>query len=421
MKMKKATPKVLVIEDKQSDFLLVKDLLKLIVERDNAFHDIEAFLIEDKPATNVASALRLLEKAHREGEPYDIVILDLELDDKMPEGTSAMWTEGQDARLNELEAKFPGLKLISIIRELGVAKEIIVFTSHPKYELVLRALRDGAIDFVEKYRSNEQLPASVLSCWQRILVKDSNRLFENRIKDLIPYTEKGLARRFSAYFTDFAQLVTITSEDIINYVKERFGLDPQNDPEDFLVQLLKKQEDKSQAMLQRLEADLSSREVRDKPESLNTLLGVIQKELLPCLLIKRANLDWQIPNPNDLLIRTFHNDARAILREIILGTLITQSNFGDERLDLQITAQLIGDQVEICIQDNLPLILPEDAEKINAGFNYQFNYSTSPQELFSRTWGLSVVQQIAILSGGRLNVKAQSPGNLITYFAPSFH
>jgi DNA-binding NarL/FixJ family response regulator len=391
---------ILIVEDKNIDHLRILDLLGSISDQEKIFHGIKDF--ECTRVESAKDAEALLSKAAENQKPFDIMILDLEL----PEYNNASSRADME--------KDRGLGLIKMARDS--VRDIVIFTIFDEYNYLQSALRQGVVNYVDK-KHKEELPLRVLSCWQGILKKDSTSLFEDRVKSLIPYTEKGLARRFSAYFIEFAQLVTITSEDILRYVKERFGLDQKKDPEDFMVRLLKKQADKSTEMENKLKSDLSPGEADENKEPLYLLMEKIHQELLPCLLVKRVDLNFDFPESEDLSIRTFQNDARAVLQEVILGALSAQPDYpaySNENLYINITAQTKGDQIEIGITDNLTPIPSEDAQKINAGFNY----SSDPSNKFSQTWGLSVVQQVALLNGGRLHVKPQTAGNVITYFAP---
>lgn len=401
-------PTILLVEDNLDHYEHVKNLLGRITDTDRASHGIEEFcyIPKEGPATTAAQAILLLEEAARKKTPFDIFILDLEI----PEND-------HDVRPSE----YTGLDLLERARDMGAAREIIIHTIHKRTDTVLQALRGGAIDFVEKHSEDSKaLLPRVLGCWQRILAKNSANLLEERVKDLIPYAETGLAHRFTTCFADLVQMVTYTTEDIEQYAHERFGLDRERDAQDYLMRCLNKQRTElkiAQENWAALKADLSPRDEQEKTDRLESLLDEIEAKLAPCLQVKKLSVRRNFAPDGETSIRDFHDDVRAILHEIIAGALSVLPDYGD-RKTIAVDIRPHDGQAEVRFTDDLAqaLIPGDDAQIINSGF---FVGPEHGRARFGRAWGLSIAQHIALRGGGRLLVEPHyGQGNLITYFVP---
>jgi hypothetical protein len=133
--------------------------------------------------------------------------------------------------------------------------------------------------------------------------------------------------------------------------------------------------------------------------------------LLPCLIVKNVTFTCGDGSAADVL--TFEDDVRGVLREIVAGALETLPDYDEIEHPINIKIGSESGQVKVSFMDSLKPISGEDAKKINEGSNI------SPHRRFGREWGLSVVQNIAIRGGGRLEVEPQVQGNVVTYFIPS--
>jgi CheY-like chemotaxis protein len=335
------------------------------------------------------------------GSKYHLLLLDLGIPRK---------------RVGEATPPENGEELLEKVRRTGTAKEVIVISVWKQVQHVARAFRGGAIDFIAKPYTAKVLQARVIEGWKRLLAKESTRILgEERIRNLVPYAEKGLAHRFSTCFSSLVRTVAHSSEDIERYMSERYGLDRRKDAEDYFFKCMNEQEEtvmKTKQEWAALKAPLQSKEETHEIAAVETLLRQIHQVLLPCFIVKNAEIEFSAENAGEIL--TFEDDARAVLTEILVGVLNQLPDYGEPKQTINVKVKNANGQVSVRFADRLDRITLLDSKNINAGSNI------TPDRRFGREWGLSVVQHIAMRGGGRLEVEPQKTrGNFVTYFIPS--
>jgi response regulator of citrate/malate metabolism len=387
-------PRVLIVEDDPRQLQAIKHFLDAI-STDSRDLGIDHF--DSDLALTVEEAERFFTQSN--GEPYDLLLLDLSIPRK--EGAPELAENGQE--------------LLEKVRREGAAKEVVVISIWYVVDQVARAFRSGAVDFIAKPYTIDVLQAKVIECWKRLLVKESTRLLgEERISDLVPYAEKGLAHRFTACFSSLVQAVAHGTEDIERYMQERYSLDRRKDSQDFFFKCLKWQEDsvaKAKSEWEALQTSLLSPNETSRVETVETLLKDIHQSLRPCLIVKNVTLECLDESTTEIL--TFEHDVRAVLKEIIVGTMHKLDDYDETRRTIHVKVGNANGQVKVSFTDRLEPISPEDAKNINEGSNI------APHRRFEREWGLSVVQHIAMRGGGRLEIEPQAQGNVVTYLIPS--
>lgn len=397
--------RILAVEDELPHYESLVSILRAIPPKDR--DDWGIGKLEFTPATSATRAVTELELAARRRIPYHILVLDLGL----PSG---------EGGIVDVEH---GFSVLTAARKLGAAKQIVIYTVHASDLNILRALREGASDLVVKPNvpgfDEQELQTRFMGCWKSILETESAVLLEQRIKDLVPYAEAGLAQRFEACFTDFFQKVAHTAEDIEHYAYERFGIDREKDPQDYLIRSLKRQDAEGKAARENwsgLNAELLGSSVVGQRVTLATLLDSIREKLSPCLLVKNMALLQNFSSTDETGVLTFQDDVRVIMQEITAGALSTLRDYGP-RYTIEVTVTVSDRQAEIRFVDDLEqTISPEDAQAVNKGSVVVPDHEPAR---FGRAWGLSVAQHVALRGGGRLIVKPQpGKGTVITYFAP---
>jgi CheY-like chemotaxis protein len=396
--------------------LIVEDVEKTLIANERYINQIEADrkdkagIAEFKIDRAISVEVALACLTRNISSPYDIVLLDMNLpgssDDRLETGSYA----------NKEDREYRGYEILDFIENTSAARAVIVVSAHPV--TLLNVFRQGAFDFIKKPRYKEELQERVLVCWTRLLLIKSKQIFDARIGDLVPYAEKGLAHRFTTCFYNLVQTVAHSTEDIEKYMQERYGLDRRKDSQDYLFKCLQGEEE-AVARIQKewtvLQAAVMPQEESSTTETIDALLIDIQQGLRPCLIVKNVELELLAESATEIL--SFDDDVRAILKEIIVGALVTLQDFSEIKQTISINiGNVIGNasgQVKVSFADQLKPISPEDAERINEGSNI------SPSRRFEREWGLSVVQHIAMRGGGRLEVEPQAQGNVVAYFVPS--
>lgn len=394
------TPYILIVENDRVDLEDAVTLFKSIHPSDKSKYGISSFKIDR--AEWGAKAVELLETAGQSGSTYDIVLLDLELPDK--KGGAL-----EDDR---------GFFLLQKAREQG-ALDVVIYSAYAGYRNLLRALREGASDFISKASSDIENQTRLLGAWRRAQEKRSDQMMEQRIRQLIPYADRAVGQRFTPYFSSFVQNVVYAVEQIEDYADERYGLSLERDSRDSLVQALTRHKEivkKAQDQWSLLQSEMFAGGAKLRSETVETLLAKTEEYLQPCLMIKETTLT--LPTKGETQVQSFENDIDAVLREIITGTLSELQNHGDQhciRVEVQVNSE--KRRAEVRFLDDLEPLSPEDAKIINEGLNL------TGDRKFGRLWGLQIAQQIVMLSGGRLQVqpepeRSSRPGNVITCLIP---
>ncbi|HEV2989858.1 MAG TPA: hypothetical protein VG759_15550 [Candidatus Angelobacter sp.] len=259
---------------------------------------------------------------------------------------------------------------------------------------------------------------------------ESSNILEQRTKDLALYAERCVVDSFGSCFSRCLRDVERSGETIGNELLERLGLDLELDSGDRLVQQVLeinrslKTGRHDWAELQRslgLTFDASPERV----EIRGILYGLLQ-ELDPCITCKGAILvasdleDALRSEFENTAVISFGDEVRAVLSEMILGAMSECQDFqGAITLKPSISytnahgiSNPDGDWVEVKLLDNLKLLPSDYVPIINEGAGVLVG------ERFSRAWGLSVMQHIALQGGGRLQVETLRGENTIMYRIP---
>jgi DNA-binding NarL/FixJ family response regulator len=393
-------PRVLIVEDNS---IILDDItltLRKISPDHKARYCIDDFLITQ--ARTASEAKEILTAAVDSASPFDILILDLGL----PQNEN-----GID------HGPGNGLDVMRMAKAQTAAKEIIIYSMWSDYEHIATAFRGGAVDFINKMETEERLQSGVLSSWFHLLNKENARILNDRIKDLTPYVERGLAHQFSSCLSRFLKSIVHEIEGLEVDVSERLGLNLFSASQDPLVRhfTLMEQAVKN-AKREWLEIQANTADPNsDEPARIlvGDLLEEIEAELLPCLTIKQVEL--RRSQDEDTRVLTFGHDVRTVLKEIIFGMLSELPNRGDLPVTIEISVSAREDCAEVRFTDNMLPVSIELADSINRGF------SIIPGRHFGREWGLSVAQHVALRGGGRLIVDSLEQGNTIIYLIPLAH
>lgn len=339
----------------------------------------------------------LLERASRQGRPYDTMLLDLRLPEKKGDHDSVK----------------VGLGLLKKASRLGAVHESIVVSVLTDFEWVSKAYHRGAADYVGKPIVPADLTAAVLRSWDRSLLKASTRILDERIRTLVPHAARGLAYRFGSCFSGLLQRVVNTREGLRTELADRLALDAARDKEDSLVTRIADLERAERAARDdwaELSKSLGDQQTKAKRLSLHDLTADAKRELEPCLIAKRVALKQ--PGTASASILSFGNDVRTVIRELICGALNELPDYPDDGVSLKLSVERREAEVELTMSEDLPPISRHDAELINKAM------AVAPESTFGRAWGLSVVQHTALRGGGRLVVEPSTNGNTIRYLIP---
>jgi hypothetical protein len=207
-------------------------------------------------------------------------------------------------------------------------------------------------------------------------------------------------------------------EGIETNLNERLGIDSKRDSYDPLARHTNSIT-QAVAEARSLWTDLQGRIAFDQtglsPVAIESTLTKIKNKLEPSLVVKHVNVSS--PENTKTAALSFAEDVPIILEEIITGALseeVARKSFSADSLTEKIDVSLgvAGNRLEIKFTDTMPRIPLATAEQINRG------YRVETTNRFGRVWGLSVAQQLAFRGGGKLEVKPNPVGNVITYRVP---
>ncbi len=412
--------RALVVEDDPGQLDGLELAFRSISEIERRRYGIGEIFVET--ADCAQTARKKLEEASRSGQPFDILLDDLNL--PTPPG-------GKE------EGVRVGLGLLEFAHNKKAAKEIVVVSAFTDFESVSTAFLRGAVDFISKPYDRQYLQGRVLQLWERRLMKESARVFEDRLKTLIPFARLEFINQVNSHLSNVVQTILREAEGMKLSFSERFGIDAQNDSQDPLLEHLAAMK---QAAIEAQEEYVETREMGQdlfkkyipvvgqpqaqlvvSPDILNDkfIVGFIEdilREVVDaissCLTVKRV--DVKIPEERKTQVISFGQDVRTVLSEIILGGISGLPDQNNLSKDIIITVDKTekDGKAEVRFVDNLDLIPVEKATAINTG------ESLKPDDDLGRAWGLSVVHHVARRGGGHLSVEASRQGNVITYFIP---
>jgi DNA-binding NarL/FixJ family response regulator len=336
-----ARPCILVIEDEENQRRQIVNCLKAIPPELAKQKGIGGFEIEE--AYSVEQAQLRIEQASRS---FDLVLLDLNLPLRKP--------------LDGTESTEYGLQLFNFVMESEKVKGVIIVSVFDQYKYVIGTMRGGALDFVAKGSPFQlTLPTPFLNALARVMAGGSTRIMSQRICDLVPYAELGLAHGFRGIFNEFQRSVTAVVDDIERYARERYGLDVEKDANDSLVLQLRSHHEavlKARQEWSVLQAELARGGNDSEVVSIEKILAGLRDSLLPALVVKKATFT---PPVNPVMVHNFDKDVPFVLREIIVGTLNELPDYGDER-EIKVGIRISDGRAAVTFEDNLDPIPEEE-------------------------------------------------------------
>jgi CheY-like chemotaxis protein len=399
---------------------------------------MERLGIEDFDVDSVdcaAAAYEALEKAIRDGEPYDVLILDL----RIPLGKVGKSDSPNDIREDLLWVAntVNGMDVLRYVKKTGSVKEVIVYSAYYHYDNVANAFRLGVVDFIakvdeKKMNEAESLEQAVLAAWERVLARENAQTLEKRFQALVPYAEQVLTYQFGISFSRLVGSISRETEAMKIGIADRLGLDAEKDTHDpllwHLVMVQKLVDDARKdwdTLPQMSSSDAESDELKEVvvEDELKKIVG----DVLHSLTLK--HMETKIPADGNTRVLSFAVDVPTILREIIVGSLgevrekeelilgeeghaVGSNGDQDWNIKMDINVRVEGPQAEIRFEDNLQPIEGDVAERINKGLDVATDGG------FGRVWGLSIAQHACRRGAARIFVEPLAEGNRISYFVP---
>jgi CheY-like chemotaxis protein len=381
--------KSLILEDEPSLLEDLGDCIKRLEPKRSTFHGKASFDVDG--IRSAAEAKVRLRAAGQRAQPYDVLLLDLAVPEHS-KGTPSIEK---------------GLEVLKLAKEGGGTRAIVVVSGNT--EAMNSARRLGVTHFVNKQDFRiKDIELAVRTA----VTNNSRRILEGRIRDLAHQSERSLAYHFGLCFSRCLQDVDRAGHSVESAVRDRLGLHSEQDNPDFLIHQIQEihrslqsgRQNWAQLRMSLGLSDLASPQQVD----VHTIMKDLEDEFSSCLFAKNATLD--IEQAQSVTIVSFNSGAKAILSEMVLGALADVPDASDKAAELIVSNRVEGDWVNVVLHDNLTPLSHDDASRIDDGIH------CGP--LFSRAWGLSVMQQVALSGGGRLMAGTNLEGNEIKYRIP---
>lgn len=392
-----AVVRILIVDDKELVRKLEVMRLRGITHSKRERYGIEDFEI-DVAETAAEAKLLLLKAASR---PYDLVLLDLKL--PLHPGEAL-----------EVEN---GFALLQFIKESQTAKGVIVVSTYDIYENVVTSFRGGALDFLSKSIYKETFEPQVLNTLGRLFKDDSERILNQRVRDLVSYAEVGLAHSFKLIFNGLLDGVTEAAEGVERHIRERYELDRESHPNDALMLQLRNHEravTRARRDWAGLQGELAGAGKVMQERNVGGTLRELKEALLPSLVVK--NVALELPDSGGNSVLTFENDVEIVLREVVAGALSELPDYVEGRRAedwwMRVSFATEDNHAVVRFEDNFDPLPAERVQAINEGRRIL------PDAGFGRAWGLSVAQHVALRGGGELIVKTERAGNVVSYHVP---
>lgn len=351
---------------------------------------------------NEHQAIRMISSPETLKCPYHLALLDLKLDETDDEAKKGLVV------LDEIRTRQAAHEIILVSRQL--------YTATNPGERITRIIQGGGVaDYIDKlYISKERLQEAVLRSLQRTIARQSAAIFEQRIRDLVPYSEQGVAYVLSSCLSECLQEIRRSHGTLRSEVWERLRLAEQ-DRGDLIIQQLAiidraVTKAKSDWAERQQELGLSSRSIPqsiDIPKEIENLKNALE----PALITKNATIVFDGPEPAHKALG-FDTDVQAVLRELILGVLYTLPDFGVEEAVLRFSIAVREQGLDLQLHGRLP-----EPSRLHdpavAG-----NTAGITEDRFSRRRGFSVMRHAALRGGGDLIVERTPEGTKMTYRIP---
>jgi CheY-like chemotaxis protein len=389
--------RILILEDEEAQRLGFASTIRNIAPNDRKEAGIEDFVID--AVGNRDDAIEFLDRAAAAGQPYDMLLLDL-----------AVPPTPADDRENPRH----GMLVLEHALANRAARVVIVITVLAQYAVPM--FRLGASDFITKSSSDLEVQTRLLANWTRLIAREASARLDQRLRDLVGYAEVGLAHRFGACFAGVIQTVDRELDDLSAVVANQFGLDPAQDSHDpFLRHILGARRAVSDGRSEwlRMSGGIEPMTQVRRGVRIDRLLQAALAHLQPCLVSQHIAVE--VEGGTGVCVLSFHDDVRAVLQEVLLGTACSMRAFGLRNGAIRIRVSRAASRVKVTVVDSAPTIEREDARLINCGL------PISAGLYFRREWGLSVVQHVALRGGGKLEIEAapDETGNVVSYSIPA--
>ncbi|NLO50029.1 MAG: hybrid sensor histidine kinase/response regulator [Bacteroidales bacterium] len=303
-----------------------------------------------------------------------------------------------------LDNKLPGIQGVTVLEDIRNKKYdifVVMITSYASLELAIKVTHDGAVDFIPKPFTPQELKSSLETITKQIYLK--------RMARKMKHEGKQIRFQFLSVLSHELKAPLNAVEGYLNMVKERQLGTNLNDYNDLIDRSLKRLHGMRNLILDLLDlTKIESGVPSQRP--INTDLVEIARNaidtMMPFAIQKEVTVNLDAP---EKLVLMF--DADEI--EIIFNNLISNAiKYNHQGGTVDITLQHDDHQTMISVKDTGIGISQEDQERLFKDFVRIKN--TQTKNITGSGLGLSIVKKVVELNQGRITVESQ-PGQGSTF------
>ncbi len=390
-------PRLLIVEDESA----IRERYARIMERPLASwakeSGIDGFAV-DAVATS-QEGRELIEKAHRDSQPYEAVLLDL----RLPCTT-------KDLEFGKTDDE-QGRNLLKEIK-LHSMTAVVILTGYPSTENLVHAIRCGATDFLIKPLVDREAERMLFIRLVKAVGVTREAIHEKlQLERLLRYREqnsKEIRERTAKLVVNIVSQIYEQVNELAGTLLHRYGLDPSHDSEEPICQNLTTVREKLDEIPKTLWA-----ETEDKKKSilqkvdLRSILEAEASRVQPCYFHRGVKLDSDFAD--DLKTKTAEPELRDIIAEILFSALVSCPETGTVKL----SAKRSADSTDIVVS----VVAPGEsiAKKV---VDYLQKGEPLSDELRDRWRDIAILRPLARDIGIRIRVERQKDRNHISLLIP---
>jgi signal transduction histidine kinase len=309
-----------------------------------------------------------------------------------------------------LDNKLPGIQGVTVLEDIRNKKYdifVVMITSYASLELAVKVTHDGAVDFIPKPFTPQELKSSLETITKQIYLK--------RMARKMKHEGKQVRFQFLSVLSHELKAPLNAVEGYLNMLKERQLGNNLNDYNDLVDRSLKRLQGMRNLILDLLDlTKIESGKPSQRP--VNTDLVEIARTaidtMMPFAIQKEVTINLDAP---EKLVQMF--DADEI--EIIFNNLISNAiKYNHQGGTVDITIKHHDQQTLISVKDTGIGISQEDQEMLFKDFVRIKN--TQTKHITGSGLGLSIVKKVVELNKGNIKVDSQpNKGSTFSVWLPA--
>lgn len=308
-----------------------------------------------------------------------------------------------------LDNKLPGMQGVEVLEYIRKKKYdmfVVMITSYASLELAVKATHDGAVDFIPKPFTPQELKSSLETITKQIYLKRMARDMKQE--------GKQVRFQFLSVLSHELKAPLNAVEGYLNIIRERQMGDNLSDYDELVDRSLKRLQGMRNLILDLLDLTRIESGKPDRKSENTDLVKIIQNAIdtmMPFAIQKEVEVSLNAP---EKLVRFLDPEEMEIILNNLLSNAIKYNREkGCVKIDLMEKAQETIIRVEDCGIG----ISEEDQAKLFRDFSRIKNPST--KNISGSGLGLSIVKKIVELNKGTITVESEpDKGSVFTVSLP---